>query len=573
LATRSKRSYLGLQLLREGIITEKQLEEALKNQQNDNQKGTKNLLGQSLCTLGFCTEEDIARVMAKKAGVEYVSLKARNIDMIAENLITPDLAERFKAIPIGIENGKLLVAMRNPLNIIVLDDLKLITGYEIQPVVTTDSELNASLKRFMNLHSIMDGEDIEKFETGNFEDASDSEIVDDKEIDNSSGPAVKIVNQIFSQSLKALASDVHIEPQEKRLLVRFRIDGVLHEIMQHPIKLHPSIVSRIKVISNMDISERRLPQDGRTTLKMEGKIIDVRVASLPTAYGEKITMRLLNRSDKLITLAELGFPEKELEKYHEVMKHSHGFILITGPTGSGKSTTLYATLDKLNTPDKNIITLEDPIERRMTGINQVQINEKADMTFSSGLRSILRNDPDTLMIGEIRDHETAKIAIESALTGHLVLSTLHTNDAAGAIARISDMKVEPYLTASSLIGVVAQRLVRILCEDCKISQEISREDLIKNVPDFPFEEGEKTVTIFKPKGCVYCNNTGYRRRKGIYEFLNVSENIQKLILDHASSQDIRVAAVSEGMVTLRQDGLKKVRAGFTSIEEVMRVMS
>ncbi len=357
MATRSKRSYLGLQLLREGIINEKQLEEALKDQENDSQKGSKNLLGQSLCKLGFCNEEDIAKVMAKKAGVPYVSLKAKTIDMMAENLITPELAERFKAIPIGIENNKLLVAMRNPLNIIVLDDLKLMTGYEIQPVVTTDSELNATIKQFINLHSNIEPEEVTDQDLGDFTGSSNDRIIDDNEIDTSSGPAVKIVNQIFSQALKASVSDIHIEPQEKRVLVRFRIDGVLHEVMQQPIKLHPSISSRIKVISNMDISERRIPQDGRTTLKMEGKIIDVRVATLPTAYGEKITMRLINRNDKFITLPELGFPEKELEKYYKTMKASHGFILITGPTGSGKSTTLYATLEKLNSPEKNVITL------------------------------------------------------------------------------------------------------------------------------------------------------------------------------------------------------------------------
>jgi type IV pilus assembly protein PilB len=569
---RSRTSYLGLQLLKEGIITEAQLNEALEYQESDLRKGSKNLLGESLCSLGFCSEEDIAKVMAKKAGVPYVSLKQKPIDVLAERLISPNVAFRFKAIPIGIENDKLLVAMKNPLNIIVIDDLKLMTGYKIQPVVTTDSELNLAIKQYTNMRADLEGEEEEDQEVENFPGSPQDSVIDDG-FDSSSGPIVKIVNQIFSQSLKARASDVHIEPQEKRVLVRFRIDGVLHEIMQHPIKLHRSIVSRIKVISNMDISERRIPQDGRTTLKMEGKMIDVRVASLPTAYGEKITMRLLNRSDKFITLAELGFPETELEKYHSVMKSSHGFILITGPTGSGKSTTLYATLERLNSPDKNIITLEDPIERRMNGINQVQINQKADMTFSSGLRSILRNDPDTIMIGEIRDHETAKIAIESALTGHLVLSTLHTNDSAGAIARLADMDVEQYLTASSLIGVVAQRLVRILCDQCKTEYEITREELIKNIPDFPFAKSENVVKLYKPKGCVNCNNTGYIRRKGIYEFLKVSENIQKLILTHASSQEIKNVAVSEGMITLRQDGLKKVIQGITSLEELLRVMS
>jgi type IV pilus assembly protein PilB len=305
---------------------------------------------------------------------------------------------------------------------------------------------------------------------------------------------------------------------------------------------------------------------------VDAKTVDIRVASLPSAYGEKITLRLLNRSDRLITLEELGFPQKHLKKYNNAIHLPYGFVLITGPTGSGKSTTLYASLAQLNSPDKNIITLEDPIERRMDGLNQVQVNVKAGMTFASGLRSILRNDPDIIMVGEIRDQETAKIAVESALTGHLVLSTLHTNDSAGAVTRLADMGIEPYLTASSLIGVVSQRLIRVLCPSCKKAYNISRDELLKTIPDFPLEKYEQTIELYHSKGCIACNGTGYKGRKGVYEFLPISETLQKLILEHASMRDIKAAAIAEGMDTLRMDGLLKVKQGLTTIEELLRVI-
>ena len=325
-------------------------------------------------------------------------------------------------------------------------------------------------------------------------------------------------------------------------------------------------------MGGMDIAERRIPQDGRITLKIEDITVDIRVASLPSAYGEKLTLRLLNRSSKMITLEELGFPEVQLKRYNEVMHLPYGFILITGPTGSGKSTTLYATLAEINTPSKNIITLEDPIERRMAGLNQIQMNSKAGMTFASGLRSILRSDPDIIMVGEIRDHETAKIAVESALTGHLVFSTLHTNDAPGAVTRLGEMGVEAFLTASSLVGVVAQRLMRIICPSCRKSYTLSREEILQIAPDFPLQPHEDSVTLYKAVGCLSCNNTGYRGRVGVYEFLRVTEKMQKLILNNASTNDIRGMAIHEGMTTLRMDGLQKVKKGLSSLEELLRVV-
>lgn len=553
---------LGYQLVKDGIITDRQLEEALGQYKPGSGNEKKQLLGQTLVKLGYCTEDDIAMSIAKKTGAMFFSLRDTSINMSAANLISVDIVSRYNVLPIGFEDNRLLVAMMNPLDIIAIDDLRLLTGYEIQPAVLPDTELKYAIEQFVNSNSGIVDTISEKDES---EESTENEDIDQR-------PIVQLANQIFNLSVKAGASDVHIEPQEKRTRVRLRIDGVLHEVMKIPTNFHTSLISRIKVMSNMDISKRRVPQDGRITMKIEGKTIDVRVASLPSAFGEKITMRLLNRSDRLITLGELGFPEEQLTKYHETIDLPYGFFLITGPTGSGKSTTLYATLARLNKVEKNIITLEDPIERRMEGLNQVQINSTYGVSFASGLRSILRNDPDTIMVGEIRDFETAKISVESALTGHLVLSTLHTNDSAGAITRLGDMGIEPYLTASSLIGVIAQRLARVLCSKCKISYGLPKEKLLKILPDFPVDTGTDTYTLYKPKGCIHCNNTGYRGRIGVFEALFVTEEIKKLILDRSSAQAIKEAAVSGGMVTLRHDGLLKVKKGITSLEELMRVI-
>lgn len=553
-------SFLGNQLIKLGKITHEQLNEALEQQKIMEEQGTKGRLGQVLVDMGFCTQEDVAHAMAKKSGSIYYSLSSYTIDIKAMNLISPDMSIKYQALAIGFENNYLLVALMNPNDIIALDDLRILTGYDIRPVVVPDKELISAIKQYTR-----DSSDIEQDE----EDGGEINITDERPEDDK--PAVILANQIFNMSVNAEASDVHIEPQEKQTRVRFRIDGVLHEIMRQPLRMHASLVSRIKVLANMDIAERRIPQDGRITLKIDGKTIDVRVASLPSAYGEKLTLRLLNRSNRLITLGELGFPESQLKSYDDAIHKPYGFVLITGPTGSGKSTTMYASLANLNSVKKNIITLEDPIERRMDGINQIQINPKAGMTFASGLRSILRNDPDIIMVGEIRDFETAKISVESALTGHLVLSTLHTNDSAGAISRLSDMGVEKYLTSSALLGVVAQRLMRVLCPICKRPYKITRDELQTTIPDFPFDD-EKEIELYRAHGCLSCNNTGYKGRIGIYEFLSVDENMQRLILSGASSTEIRRYAVESGMITMRHDGLIKVKQGESTLEEMLRVI-
>lgn len=557
---KQKKTFLGIQLVEDGIISREQLEDALEQQKTRAARGAREFLGQTLVSLGYCSEVDIAKVIAKRTGAVFASLKLRPVNMAAANLISPDVANRYRVLPLDFENNRLVVAMMNPSDIIAIDDLRLLTGYDIQPAVMPDSEIRAAIAQFVNT-----GTNVEE-EVEQQSEAADMDESDEK-------PAVQLANQIFNQAVKAGASDIHIEPQETRMRVRFRIDGVLHEVMNQPSKIHPSLVTRIKVMSSMDIAERRIPQDGRITMRIEGRTIDVRAATLPSTYGEKMTMRLIDRGSRLITLSELGFPESQLKRYHAVSKLPYGFILITGPTGSGKSTTLYATLSRLNSVDKNIITLEDPIERRMEGINQIQVNTKAGMTFASGLRSILRNDPDIIMVGEIRDHETARIAVESALTGHLVLSTLHTNDSAGAVTRLGDMGVEPYLTASSLVGVVAQRLARLLCPYCKKPYEITREELLETLPDFPVAADERILKLYHSKGCVQCNNTGYKGRIAIFEFLTMSESIRKLILKRSSTSDIRNAALAEGMISMRQDGFLKIKQGATSIEELMRVIA
>lgn len=553
------KNYLGHYLVEAGLVTREQLEDALRRQ---NEKGgKKGLLGRTLVELGYCTEEDIARVMARRSGVPYVSLESYPFDGAAASLISTEAARRYRALPIGFDKGQLVVAMMNPRDIIAIDDLRILTGLDIQPVVAPDSDLEAAIERFGRSSAEVEQATVEEPVTeitAGLEEAAEK-------------PAVNLANMIINQAVRAGASDIHIEPQERSLRVRFRIDGVLHDVMYPARQMHPALVSRIKVMANMDIAERRIPQDGRISLKVEGKTVDLRVASLPVAYGEKLTLRLLDRTNRLITLEELGFPPGEMDKYKKIMRLPYGFILVTGPTGSGKSTTLYATLAALNSAEKHIITVEDPIEYRLDGLNQVQVNPRARLNFANGLRSILRSDPDIIMVGEIRDQETARIAVESALTGHLVLSTLHTNEAAGAITRLGDMGIEPFLTASSLAGVVAQRLVRLLCSHCKEPYELRRQDLEK-IPDFPLDEDAGAVRLYRPRGCLRCSNTGYRGRIGVYELLLAGETIQRLTLERRSTREIKDAAVAERMVTMRQDGMMKVKQGITSVEEVLRVI-
>ncbi len=552
-------SPLGAYLVASGKITAAQRDEALKNQFS--KKGKRRPIGQVLVEMNATAENEIAMALAAQAGVPFVSLRDYRVDSAALSLLEPEALQRYQSIPIGFDSGRLVVAMAQPRDIVLIDDLRLITGMDIQPVVVTDSELREYISRYqsssLNVTQTEEEEPVEQV-------TSSGEAAE--------RPAVQLANMIFNQASTSRASDIHIEPLEKSFRVRFRIDGVLHEVMTPPRRLHPTVVSRIKVMANMDIAERRIPQDGRMTLKVEEKTLDVRVASLPTAFGEKLTLRLLDRSATLLTLQDLGFPEAQRQAFERITRLPYGFILVTGPTGSGKSTTLYAVLNALNSVSKHIITLEDPIERRLDGVNQMQVNPQAGLTYATGLRSILRNDPNIVMVGEIRDREAANIAIEAALTGHLVLATLHTNDSAGAVTRLTNMGVEPFLTASALVGVVAQRLTRVLCPDCKQAYTLSREEILQAAPDFPLAPGEKEVTLYRHQSCPRCSHTGYKGRVGIYELLIVSDRLRQLMLERRSTQEIKDTAVAEGMLTLRQHGLLTVKNGVTSLEEVLRVI-
>ena len=550
---------LGYRLVEAGIITEDQLAEALEIQ-----KTSKNLLGTILTQLGYCTEDEIAKVLAKKTGYKYVSINEIGFNAEVANYITPEIALRNNVLPLYKDEKTLYVAMKNPNDIITIDNLRLMTGMEICPVVVPDMELAAAIENFSNMSSM------ESFDE---EDDALIEQNGSEELDLDDKPAVMLVNQVINNAIKMGASDVHIEALEKYMRVRFRIDGVLQEILQNNIRLFPSIVSRVKVIGGMDIAEKRIPQDGRATVRYEDRVLDLRIATMPTVFGEKIVLRLLERSQGVVKLKDLHFSERQFDRFQKAIHMPYGFVLVTGPTGSGKSTTLYAVLDEISRLETNTITLEDPVERRMSGINQVQMNNRAGMTFAAALRSVLRSDPDIVMVGEIRDAETAKIAIEAALTGHMVLSTLHTNDAPGAVTRLDEMGVEPFLTASSLVGVLAQRLVRRLCPKCKEEYKISREDLLKIIPDLDTEEyPDEEFTLYRAKGCITCNHTGYKGREAVFEFLTVSEEMKRLILDRATVAEVKDLAIKQGMHTLKDEGIYKVMQGRTSLEEIARVI-
>ena len=552
---------IGYFLIKGNIITEEQLAEALEIQAQE-----KGLLGQILVDKGFCTEADVSRAIEQKTGCKYVSIEEIGVNFAIANMVPIEYSVKKGVLPLYEEEGRLFVAMKNPNDVVTRDNLSVLTGgMEIVPVIVTDTELDAALDTILN------NVNVDEFEDADEEQQDALESLDN---DLDEKPAVQLVNQVITNAVRSGASDIHFEPMEKTLRVRLRIDGVLHEIMSQPVKLHASVASRVKVIGGMDIAERRIPQDGRTTVKVDERTFDIRIAVLPSVYGEKIVMRLLERGSKSVQLKDINFSKDQEEKFLNTIHMPYGFLLVTGPTGSGKSTTLYATLAEVSDITKHVITLEDPVERRMAGLCQVQMNSKAGMTFAAALRSVLRADPDIVMVGEIRDGETAKIAVESALTGHMVFSTLHTNDAPGAVTRLDEMGVEPFLTASSLVGVLAQRLIRVLCPRCKEQIEITYEELLKSLPDFP-HDGKKptdTIKIHKAKGCIACNNTGYKGRQGVFEFLQVTNEMRELILRRASAAEIKELAIKQGMHTLRQEGIDKILEGTTSVEEVLRVL-
>jgi type IV pilus assembly protein PilB len=550
-----KKEKLGQILVKNKIITDEQLQQALDKQ---NESGES--LGRVLIDMKIVSEGALTSILARQIGLKYVDLANYDVDISASSLVDAEVARRYTLIPVGFDGDKLMVAMADPTNVFALDDVRIMTGMEIEPMVATKEDIVSAINRYCRTEADMDltAEDISE----DLEELGEEAEGDD-------APIVKYVNLLISEAVTDRASDVHIEPMEKDVRVRFRIDGVLHEIRRNPRQLHPGVVARIKVMSDMNIAEKRLPQDGRASVDIRGKPIDIRVASLPTIYGEKVVLRILDKSASLMSLEELGFTEDSLDLYSMSFTKPYGAIMVTGPTGSGKTTTLYATLNVLNTIKKNIITVEDPVEYRLPLINQVQVHYKAGLTFSAALRSILRCDPDIVMIGEIRDPESAQIAIESALTGHLVLSTLHTNDAPSALTRLLEMGIEPFLIASAVDCVSSQRLARRLCDRCKEPYE-PEQDLLDSM-GFEWDNGQEHV-LFRSRGCAACNNTGYKGRVGIYEVLNVSEGIEHLVSKNAPHVEILELAKNEGMTSLREDGLIKVRDGITSIDEILRVI-
>ncbi|MBA3746177.1 MAG: Flp pilus assembly complex ATPase component TadA [Solirubrobacterales bacterium] len=506
------------------------------------------------------TSDGLARAVAERHGLEHLDLSLFSPDMQAANLISIPAAKRYEAVPVGyIDDRTLLVAMADPANVLAVDDIALLTGKEIRPAVTSREDIQGLIARLTRLDDVVSGEFYEE------EDTAPAEIVDLRESADDA-PVIRLVNQIVAQAVEQGASDIHLEPMGNELRVRFRIDGVLVETAQVQRRMVLGVISRVKIMSDLDISERRVPQDGRVGLSIDGHHVDLRVVTLPSVHGESVVMRILDKDSVVLSLEKLGMAPAEKDRFERAFHQAYGAVLVTGPTGSGKSTTLYAALGELNTIEKNIITIEDPVEYQLLGVTQVQVNAKAGLHFSTGLRSMMRADPDIIMVGEIRDRETAQIAVESALTGHLVLSTLHTNDAASAIARLIEMGIEPFLVASAIDCVVAQRLARKLCQYCKERQIISSDVLRANGIRSQFD-----MEAYSAQGCQRCNYAGYKGRIGLYEVLTVSDEIRKLALARAPAPEIADVAVRQGMRLLRDDGLEKVRLGMTSIAEVTRV--
>ena len=565
------RDDLGKLLIDEQLITGRQLEKAASQSERTGEP-----LQKVLISLGFVTEKDVVEAMGRQLGVRFVDLDTMQLDPELARLIPEHLAQRYKVIPVGQLDNRLTLAMVDPLNVIALDDIRLITGFDIDPVIATEDSITKALNGQFGVTAIAEVEgtvkDISATDFGpmDFEDAGDEEVSLDKlkeMVDEA--PIVRVVNLIISQAINDKASDIHIEPEAKAVKVRYRVDGVLHEVMTPPKHIQAPMVSRIKIMAAMDIAERRIPQDGKIHLTHDGREFDLRVSTVPTVHGEKTVMRILDKGSVQLGLNKLGFYESNLVLWESIVEKPYGMLLVTGPTGSGKSTTLYSCLNKLNKGDRNLMTVEDPVEYQIQGINQVQTNLKAGLTFASALKAFLRQDPDIIMVGEIRDETTGKIAVEAALTGHLVLSTLHTNDACGAISRLVEMGVEPFLVASALIGVLAQRLARNICPNCKESYRPPVEAIRK----FGMTVyGDSDINFFRGRGCDHCKGTGYRGRTGIHEVLQISERVRAMVLMRASTAEIRQAAVEDGMRLMQDDVVQKVLDGVTSMEEAMRVV-
>lgn len=555
-----KKLRLGDVLVNSGVITAEQLQKGLELQ-----KGSGRKLGETLVDEGITTEENIAKALSSQLGYEMVDLQDVSIDEEILNLVPPNILKKHKMIPFDYSKmgmNVLRVAMSDPMNMAAMDDINIITNLQVEPVVATPRDVMLALDRYYGQAEVNSA--LEEYVKEKTSQMAEQEDIYSDDINNS--PIVQLVKTMIEQAVRQRASDIHIEPMEKQVRVRYRIDGALYEKAAYNISLLPALVARVKIIGGMDISEKRKPQDGRITQVVDRREFDIRVSILPTVYGEKIVMRLTSKNALSREKSQLGLKPHDLQKFDHILKNPHGILLVTGPTGSGKSTTLYTALSELNKEDVNIITVEDPVEANIDGINQVQVNNKADLTFASALRSILRQDPDIIMIGEIRDQETASIAVQASITGHLVVSTLHTNSAASTITRLVDMGIEPYLIADSTVGVIAQRLVRRLCPDCKRAKKADAEDL-----EMLMRKPEEDLTIYEPCGCAKCDGTGFRGRIGVYEIMEVTPQLKHIISKGGEVEAIKAQALKDGMHTLRMSATELVLDGTTSVQEMMRV--
>ena len=563
---------LGELLTKASLITQDQLKEALKSQKSAGGK-----LGETLIKLGFVSDEDITECLSQQFGVPSINLSHFEIDGSVIKLIPADVARKYNILPVNKTGATITIAMADPTNVFAMDDIKFMTGYNVEPVVASELGIKAAIDNYygsasaLELKKVM--EDLQQSESADLEVMEDDEELDVAALAEGAeeAPVVKLVNLILTDAIKRGASDIHVEPYEKEFRVRFRIDGILYEIMNPPLKLKDAITSRLKILAKLDISEKRLPQDGRIKLKMKlnekNKELDFRVSVLPTLFGEKIVLRLLDKDNLRLDMTKLGFEPESLAKFEEAIFKPWGMVLVTGPTGSGKTNTLYSALAKVNSPEVNIITAEDPVEFNLPGINQVQMKESIGLNFAATLRSFLRQDPNIILVGEICDFETAEIAIKAALTGHLVLSTLHTNDAPSTINRLMNMGIEPFLVATSVQLIAAQRLARRICQSCKEVVEMAPQALI----NLGFRKDEiGTFQVFKGRGCDKCNNTGYKGRVGLVEVMIIDDDIRELILTGGTAIDIKKAAAEAGMISLRRSGLIKIKDGITTIEEVVR---
>ena len=565
---------IGEMLVSAGLINEDQLKDALRRQKEEGGK-----LGSLLVRFGYIEEEDLTAHLSQQYGVPAINLSSFEIDESIFKLIPSETARKYELIPINRTGATLTLAMVDPTNVFAMDDIKFMTGYNVEPVIASELAILEAIENYYQSTSAIELKRVMDDLTAQSA-VDDMEVLDDDEdVDVSSddldaaeeAPVIKLVNLIFSDALKRGASDIHLEPYEKEYRVRFRIDGVLYESMRPPLKLRDAIISRIKIMAKLDISERRLPQDGRikAKMKMQGKIkeLDFRVSCLPTLYGEKVVLRLLDKDNLMLDMTRLGFEKASLKRFERNIVKPYGIILVTGPTGSGKTNTLYSAISRLNSPETNIMTAEDPVEFNLNGINQVQMKDQIGLNFASTLRAFLRQDPNIILVGEIRDFETAEIAIKAALTGHLVLSTLHTNDAPSTINRLMNMGIEPFLVSTSLNLICAQRLIRRICAECKTEITSVPQALVEI--GFSQEEAE-SVQLYRGEGCLTCNNTGYKGRVGLYEVLEATDEIKELVLCGASAVEIKQKAMEEGMISLRHSGLQKIRDGVTTVEEVLR---